>query len=243
MKCVGNREALVALWIVLLSRLAGAQADEPTIEPDATAGKPRLVVQLAHRNDVTAIATSPDGTRIVTGDSKGHLFLWDAATGKELRKLSVRDENGRPIEAPESGRVWRAGFSPDGGVVIAAVGGYVYVWDRVSGAQLMRQGGFHSLAGWGFSADSRQLFLGNGVWTRPADKVAYEGPSLIKFMQDLVELSISALATSDASIALGFRTGTIYIVNRQTLKGTAQLRLRDGAIRPAQLGEFDSYGD
>ena len=38
--------------------------------------------------DVYSAAYSPDGSRLVTGGGDGTIRVWDAATGKELRRIT-----------------------------------------------------------------------------------------------------------------------------------------------------------
>ena len=40
-----------------------------------------------HNAKITAIAFSPDGTRMASGDANGTLLFWDANTGQKLQEL------------------------------------------------------------------------------------------------------------------------------------------------------------
>ena len=42
---------------------------------------------IGHVGDVTTVSFSPYGTRIVSGESRGSLKVWDVASGKELETL------------------------------------------------------------------------------------------------------------------------------------------------------------
>jgi WD40 repeat protein len=48
---------------------------------DATTGMP-VTASLAHQSDVTAVAFSPDGTRVVTASRDNTARVWDATTGR-----------------------------------------------------------------------------------------------------------------------------------------------------------------
>jgi WD40 repeat protein len=52
---------------------------------------------------VTSVAVSPDGRRVLTGSTDQTMRLWDADTGKELRKFTGH-----------SGYVTGVAFSPGG---------------------------------------------------------------------------------------------------------------------------------
>src|SRR5262245_42816634 len=73
-----------------------------------------------------AAALSPDGKLAVTA-SDDHLFFWDTATGKELR----RSHN------PGAGGVFSLSFTPDGKRLCAgSTGGPVTLWDAATGKLL-----------------------------------------------------------------------------------------------------------
>src|SRR5262249_9725931 len=87
----------------------------------------------------TALAFSPDGKFLVTGDLRGRLILWDARTGREVRSL-----------AGHVGIVVSLAFSPDGrrlfscedyqvgsGLVRNAPPGEIKVWDVATGQELL----------------------------------------------------------------------------------------------------------
>ena len=77
-----------------------------------------ILFTLDDMNSITAIAFSPDGKRIVTGDD-GHLVrIWDAETGKEI--VSYRG-HWFPVTA--------VAFSPDGGQIVSeSADKDVFVW-------------------------------------------------------------------------------------------------------------------
>src|SRR5207302_5451325 len=112
---------------------------------------------------VNAVAISPDGKLIAGGGSDGVVYLWDAATGAEVRRLAghkreavslafspkgdvlaVGDamtlrlwevESGKLLHTLESpsGRVESVAVSPDGKLVAAAGMG---IWEITSGKLL-----------------------------------------------------------------------------------------------------------
>ncbi len=71
-------------------------ADEDSARP-AAFDKPRLVAQLGHPDEITAVAFSPDGKHIITAGVDHSARLWDAASGEELRFFVGHTESVRSI--------------------------------------------------------------------------------------------------------------------------------------------------
>jgi WD40 repeat protein len=75
-------------------------------------------VQTAHRRPVQAVAVSPDGLLVATGDTSGHVLLWHPNTRAVYAKLTGPTK-------PVTGLA----FSPDGSLVAAAAAdGGLRVW-------------------------------------------------------------------------------------------------------------------
>lgn len=55
------------------------------------------------------MAMSPDGMKIVTGDTDGSIRIWDVAEGKQLQELEAHVE---PVDT--------VAFSPDGSLIASA---------------------------------------------------------------------------------------------------------------------------
>jgi WD40 repeat protein len=105
---------------------------------------------------VYSVAFSPDG-RILAGQAGDKIFLWEAATGKEVQRL---DRTG--LIGGEYG-LHNISFSSDGRL-LASGGGQVVVWDVASGKRLhLFDGEGYSVA---FTSDSKVL-LGAGGYFPP----------------------------------------------------------------------------
>ncbi|MEO5665311.1 MAG: BTAD domain-containing putative transcriptional regulator [Nocardioides sp.] len=87
---------------------------------DLVKGKPVRPFVIAHPGNVSSIAFSTDGSRLITGAEDGSVVLWDSETATQLARVSL----------PNAGTPW-AGFRPDGTVVLAPTGAEpaLYVWD------------------------------------------------------------------------------------------------------------------
>jgi WD40 repeat protein/uncharacterized caspase-like protein len=91
-----------------------AQAGSPQKQKDdidreaSSDGQPRLVVQLGHSDIVVSVAYSPDGRHVLTGSWDRTVKLWEADTGREVRRFDGF-----------SGYVRKVTFSPDGRYVVA----------------------------------------------------------------------------------------------------------------------------
>ena len=89
---------------------------------------------LADGRQVTALAFSPDGTRLAVGDSTGHVTLWDGDLRTRRGLLTGTSDTATGSDAEAVGAL---AFSPDGSTL--AVGGQygtLRLWDT-AGQQLL----------------------------------------------------------------------------------------------------------
>ena len=106
-----------------------------------------LFTSTAHKSLVETLAFSPDGKILASGSNE--LFLWDTATGEQLRTTS------RELTSPISTLV----FSPDGNTLVAGNwDGILELWDvRPGGLLSTHTGHTRGINALKFSADSKTL--------------------------------------------------------------------------------------
>ncbi|MBS1910814.1 MAG: choice-of-anchor D domain-containing protein [Bacteroidetes bacterium] len=135
-----------------------ARADRDPVVFDVSSGT--AVKLLGHTDWVNAATFSPDGRWVLTGSRDSTARIWDAATGRELRRFNEHHEG-----------VTSVAFSNDGRVATAGYDNVVRVWSAASGEQLAafpvkeRHGGTDLRAI--FSPDASSLLVWAGVDIAP----------------------------------------------------------------------------
>jgi WD40 repeat protein len=114
------------------SVFGGAYGNKEFITYNASTGDILSSFSLAsHPGDVQAIAFSPDGNFIGTGDDSGVVMVWDAGTGEELLSLAGHED-----------RIDSLDFNPSSNLLVTTSwDGTAKVWDLTSGEEI------HELAG------------------------------------------------------------------------------------------------
>lgn len=122
---------------------------------DATSGN--TVAQLAgHKDNVWAIAFSPDSRTCATGSYDGTIKIWDVASGREMRTITGY-----------MGGVCSVAFSPDGSLLASGNGAQtVSLWDWRKGEELYTfTGNLNYLRTVAFSKDGNALVSGGADQT------------------------------------------------------------------------------
>jgi RNA polymerase sigma factor (sigma-70 family) len=140
------------------ARAAGpGPSAEASAKPGADTGKPIRSLP-GHKDRLTTVAYSPNGRWIGTASWDGTARLWDARTGKEVRRLDVpASRNYKPA------RLCRILFSPDNEYVVVAQQAMpdepgVMVWKRQTGEKVRQvPAGMGSVA---VSPDGRLIACG-----------------------------------------------------------------------------------
>jgi WD40 repeat protein len=113
-------------------------------------GVPRGTVALRHGGFVSAVLFSPDGKELLSGSGDGLIRVWDAETGKELRRLGGHKGGVLSLSLARDGRTLASG-----GADRAA-----RLWDLRAGKELRllrRESG--DIAAVALSPDGRLLAL------------------------------------------------------------------------------------
>jgi RNA polymerase sigma factor (sigma-70 family) len=134
-------------------------ATDPLAEPLPAGAVARLgTMRFQHGADVNAVAFTSDGKGLVSASPAGTVCLWDAATGRELRRFAAADLRHGGIRLAISQDAKRVAV-----VVPAEERPIIHVYDFASGKELTQLRGHdvqvHVLA---FSPDGRTLASAGG---------------------------------------------------------------------------------
>jgi WD40 repeat protein/uncharacterized caspase-like protein len=159
---------------------ATGQAITQAGRPAAAANNnPQLVVQLGHSGRINAAAFSPDGLLVVSGGDDPIAIIWEAATGRVIRRL-VGHTSG----------VSAVAFSRDGRFILTGSGEFEFsdetkatpdnsarLWDAATGKELRRFLGHTARIGVvEFSPDGRLVLTASedgsaGLWSAATGKI------------------------------------------------------------------------
>jgi WD40 repeat protein len=112
-----------------------------------------------HSSGIHVVSFTPDGARLVSGDSAGIVKLWDLSTGQERASLRAREPGGG---------VAALAISPDGTVFVTAgfLDRSVRIWGAASGdprGELPKTGS--AVTDLAFSRNAKTLAVVNGDGT------------------------------------------------------------------------------
>ena len=184
--------------------------------------------------DVRAVAFSPDGSMLATGDDNGNAYVWNVATGRRIATLT---------DFAHSMSVGAVAFSPDGSTLAAGDdSGSAYVWDVATGHRIATLTDPNSL-GLGvravaFSPDGSTLAAGDDNSNAYVWNVA-TGRRIATFT-DPNSISVGAVAFSpDGSmLAAGDDNGRTYVWDVATGRLIATLAGGGKAVAFSRTGNM-----
>ncbi|HEY7315874.1 MAG TPA: protein kinase [Gemmataceae bacterium] len=159
----GHHDPVVRLW-----QLAAPDRPAPPSLPvppeTAPERAPGEVARFTgHRDPITCVAVAPDGRRVLTGSgtkfadgkyyrgAENELRLWDARTGRELRRFRGH-----------TGAIFRIVFSRDGRQALSgSADGTLRLWDLETGKEVRTYRGVGEVRGLAWSADGRRIVCGS----------------------------------------------------------------------------------
>ena len=112
-------------------------------------------VRLRHHGNIHCVAYAPDGATLASSGEGGAVFLWDRATGRELRRI----DTGAML-------IPQVKFSPDGKILAATGHGGVGLYDVATGRSLRRLAAEAWVHAIHFSPDGKTLLGADLARTR-----------------------------------------------------------------------------
>src|SRR5262245_10756572 len=122
--------------------------------------------RLRHGADVTGLAYSPDGQRLVTCSKDGSVRIWDLANGREIRAYRGHGDAVRAVA-----------WAPNGKFVASAAGNDIHIWNPDDGKFIRRLTGHTKLVQClAIRPDSKAIASGGDddtlrVWDADSDKL------------------------------------------------------------------------
>lgn len=102
-------------------------------------------------SQILAVAFSPDGKWLATGDVNHEVHIWQVAEGKPLWSCRIHE-----------GWIWSVAFSPDGKLLASSANRAVHLWDVQTGACVQTLRGYSDrVFSVGFSPDGQLLATGS----------------------------------------------------------------------------------
>ncbi|MEJ5340212.1 MAG: protein kinase [Thermogutta sp.] len=203
-------------------------SDRPPAVGPTSPSFPRVVVTTSS-GYVTSVAFSPNGRQVLTGSRDNTARLWDAATGKELRRFEGHTE-----------AVLSVAVSPDGRQVLTgSADKTARLWDAATGKELRRfEGHTEAVLSVAFSPDGRQVLTGSDDNTARLWDAA-TGKELRRFEGHTDWVTSVAFSPDGRQVLTGSRDNTARLWDAATGE---ELRRFEGHILPVLSVAFSPDG-
>jgi WD40 repeat protein len=191
-------------------------ADGP---PGDIRGSPRLVVQSGHGSAITSVAFSPDGRTILTGATDKTARLWDAASGREIRRLVAHESVDFSVA-----------FAPDGRTILTGDLISARLWDVATGSEVRRfEGHAAGVTSVAFAPDGGRILTGSDDRTaRLWD--ATTGRELRRFPGHAAPVSSVAFAPGGGQILTGSLDKTVRLWDVASGRQIRRLAAHDAQV-------------
>jgi len=164
-------------------------------------------IQAHHKERVTSVAFSPDGSKLASGSGDNTVKLWDSATGKEL------------ASSGHTSYVTSVAFSPDGSKLASGSDDKtVKLWDVATGKELASFSGHTSyVTSVAFSPDGSKLASGSDDNTVKLWDIA-AGKELATFSGHTSDVTSVAFSPDGSKLASGSGDKTVKLWDSATGK-------------------------
>ncbi len=184
--------AAIAVPVALLGASSGAKHDATGAKTQPPSASPKSIAVSAGGGGAQAVAFSPSGNILATGDVNGTIREWRVSTTKAVC----------PVTDPDGAAVNSVAFNATGTLLAAGDGdGHVYLWSCETRMATLTDPSGNSVNSVAFSADGPYLAIGDSagnvyVWhvSSPASNGAISATAVKPTMADPPGGGISAVA-------------------------------------------------
>lgn len=159
-------------------------------------------------SQVLAVAFSPDGKLLATGDVNHEIHVWQVSDGRPLLSCRVHE-----------GWIWSVAFSPDGKLLASSANRSVHIWDVQSGVRVQSLSGYSDrVFSVAFSPDGQWLATGSEdhlvrVWEVRTGRLLHILTGHSDEVRSVAFSSTLGCKTTAANLASASYDGTIRLWN------------------------------